>query len=628
MAQTKEARLRKPSRSPGTRNETDGRAREAAAKFKVGRIRPAAYVSRWRRVRKSLGLLGFFATLLFYTFRWAMDNALGFSHYKPSALVDWDCRREEVKQAFVTSWEGYVKDAWGKTTSSLFPQAQPVLFFSLIMNTNRPRVPGKDVYKPLSHTGGFMSPKGLGWIIIDSLDTMMLMNLTEPLTAARKWLHRDLTWDQDQDVNTFETTIRMMGGLLSAHYLSTKLPDVASKRDSVYLAKAVDLADRLLAGFESRSGIPYASVNLGKREGMPSHADEGASSTAEAATVQLEMKYLSHLTGNDVYWRRAEKVLQVLDAQRMEGGLLPIFVHAEYGVFTTREIRLGSRGDSYYEYLPKQYLQTGEDLYLDMWDEALEGIKSHLVTETKHSRLKFVAELPSGVGGPLSPKMDHLVCFLPGTIALGATQGRTLDEARLSLEWTEHHEEDMKLAAELMKTCWGMYAVTETGLAPEIAWFEAASDDDLKSVPGSRKSRKPSNSLQNWKKDFIINPLDAHNLQRPETVESLFLMYRITGDNMYREWGWTIFQAFQKHTRTPDRDGYTSLDDVRTVPPKTRDNMESFWLASTRHLCLSTRGVAETLKYLYLLFSPEDYMPLTEVVFNTEAHLLPRFSPQ
>lgn len=127
-----------------------------------------------------------------------------------------------------------------------------------------------------------------------------------------------------------------------------------------------------------------------------------------------------------------------------------------------------------------------------MWDEALEGIKSHLITETRHSKLKFVAELPSGVGGTLSPKMDHLVCFLPGTIALGATQGRTLAEARKSLRWTEHHEEDMKLAAELMKTCWGMYAVTGTGLAPEIAWFEAAGND-LEPNPGSRRSRQSSN---------------------------------------------------------------------------------------------------------------------------------------
>ncbi|GKT62613.1 mannosyl-oligosaccharide-alpha-mannosidase [Colletotrichum tofieldiae] len=335
-----------------------------------------------------------------------------------------------------------------------------------------------------------MSPKGLGWIIVDSLDTIMLMNLTEPLADARRWLHRSLTWDQDQDINTFETTIRMMGGLLSAHYLSNRLPHIASRRDSVYLSKAVDLADRLLVAFESNSGIPYASVNIGKREGIVSHADGGASSTAEAATVQLEMKYLSHLTGNDIYWKKAERVMKVLDDQKMEGGLVPIFVHPSHGRFTTREIRLGSRGDSYYgknfyyydsfvkltlaEYLIKQYLQTGETIYRDMWEDALAGIAKHLVTTTRNAALKFVAELPAGIGGPLSPKMDHLVCFLPGTIAMAATEGRTLAEARRDRDWTTHHEDDIELAIDIMKTCWGMYAVTDTGLAPEITWFNAS----------------------------------------------------------------------------------------------------------------------------------------------------------
>ncbi|KAJ3956440.1 mannosyl-oligosaccharide alpha-1,2-mannosidase [Colletotrichum tropicale] len=184
-----------------------------------------------------------------------------------------------------------------------------------------------------------MSPSGLGWIIVDSLDTMMLMNLTEPLSDARKWLHRSLTWDQDQDVNTFETTIRMLGGLLSAHYLSTQLPHAASKRDSVYLSKAIDLADRLLVAFDSNSGIPYASVNIGKKK----------------------------------------------------------------------------------EYLAKQYLQTGETIYRDMWEDVLDGIQKHLVTTTRNAALKYIAELPAGVGGALSPKMDHLVCFLPGTIAMGVS---------------------------------------------------------------------------------------------------------------------------------------------------------------------------------------------------------------
>jgi hypothetical protein len=91
---------------------------------------------------------------------------------------------------------------------------------------------------------------------------MMIMNLTSQLSEARIWLHRKLDYEQDQDVNTFETTIRMLGGLLSAHYLSKVLPGVSSRRDPVYLNKAVDLADRLLAAYDSPSGIPYASIHL------------------------------------------------------------------------------------------------------------------------------------------------------------------------------------------------------------------------------------------------------------------------------------------------------------------------------------------------------------------------------
>ncbi|KAJ5437572.1 Glycoside hydrolase family 47 [Penicillium cf. griseofulvum] len=496
----------------------------------------------------------------------------------------WKNHREEVKDVFVTSWDAYSRHAWGK-----------------------------DVYHPIAKTGDQMSPKGLGWIIVDSLDTLMIMNLTSQLSDARDWVNSQLTYDQDQDVNTFETTIRMLGGLLSAHYLSSQLPDVASRQDYVYLQTAVDLADRLLSAYESPSGIPYASVKLATREGIPSHADGGASSTAEATTLQLEMKYLAHITGKEVYWRKAEHVMKVIDDHCMPDGLLPIFVHPDTGNFRYEEIRLGSRGDSYYEYLVKQYLQTSgdEQIYSEMWEEALAGIQKHLVTTTKYSNLQFIAELPNGIGGKLSPKMDHLVCFLPGSIAIAATEGRTEAEARKLPTWSAKKEEQMKLARELMKTCWAMYAVTDTGLSPEITWLKA-DDADLRPKPGSRPQKKSKDDVDLWKKDLIIKPLDAHNLQRPETVESLFLMFRVTEDPIYRIWGWKIFKSFKQHMLIPDGEAYTSLNDVTKVPAPYRDNMESFWLA-------------ETLKYLYLLFSPREYLPLTDVVFNTEAHVLPRF---
>lgn len=81
-----------------------------------------------------------------------------------------------------------------------------------------------------------------------------------------------------------------------------------------------------------------------------------------------------------------------------------------------------------------------------------------------------------------------------------------------------------------------------------------------------------------WKDDYIIKGQDAHNLQRPETVETLFYMWRITGEEKYREWGWEMFKSFVNYTQVEGDAGYTSLASVLDVPPRLRDNMESFWL--------------------------------------------------
>ncbi|KAG6146660.1 hypothetical protein E4U28_000133 [Claviceps purpurea] len=513
---------------------------------------------------------------------------------RASRTSDWDARRKSVVEAFELSWDTYARYAWGY-----------------------------DEYRPISKTGKNMAPKGLGWIIVDALDTMMLMNLTSRVQHAREWLTTSLTWDQDQDVNTFETTIRMLGGLLSAHYLSTEYPqlaplnddDVGKPGEDLYLEKAKDLADRLLAAFDSHSGVPYASVNLGKMEGLPSHADGGASSTAEATTLQLEFKYLAKLTGETNFWEKAEKVMQVVDGNHAKDGLVPIYIYATSGEFRGSNIRLGSRGDSYYEYLIKQYLQTNqqEPVYEQMWDEALEGVRKHLITYTEPSGFTIIGERPDGLEGNLSPKMDHLVCFMPGTIALAATGGLTETEARKLPTWSKKKERDMQLARELMHTCWGMYKYMATGLAAEITYFKIANPPHAESAPHQAPPEQFDEDAQaTWRKDFQVQANDVHNLQRPETVESLFYMWRITGDVKYREWGWDMFKSFVNYTSVEDEGGFTSLSDANTIPPTPRDNMESFWLA-------------ETLKYMYLLFSPNDLLPLDKVVINTEAHPLPRF---
>ena len=90
-------------------------------------------------------------------------------------------------------------------------------------------------------------------------------------------------------------------------------------------------------------------------------------------------------------------------------------------------------------------------------------------------------------------------------------------------------------------------------------------------------------------------------------------MYQITHDKKYQEYGWKIFQAFEKYTKV-ETGGYVSLNNVLNAnnprPGEGRDKMESFFLG-------------ETLKYLYLLFTDEQIIPLDKYVFNTEAHPLP-----
>ena len=106
-----------------------------------------------------------------------------------------------------------------------------------------------------------------------------------------------------------QTTIRVLGGLLSAHYLTSVHEDPTIQADAtLFLDLATDLGDRLLGAFDSPSGIPWSDVNLAKRKGVPSAGNQGVASLSEAASLQLELKYLSHLTGDYVYWRKAEKV--------------------------------------------------------------------------------------------------------------------------------------------------------------------------------------------------------------------------------------------------------------------------------------------------------------------------------
>ncbi|KAF8929460.1 mannosyl-oligosaccharide alpha-1,2-mannosidase [Dissophora ornata] len=484
----------------------------------------------------------------------------------------WEERKNKVKDAFLHSWNAYKRDAWGK-----------------------------DEYHPISKYGSNMIRKGQGFTIVDSLDTILLMGLDDEFQEAKAWVRDELDFDQDGEVNLFETTIRVLGGLLSTYD--------QSNNDPIFLDKAMDLADRLMGGFDTASGIPYSSVHLKERRGVPSH-ERGISSTSEVATLQLEFKYLSYLTGDDKYWKAVENVVLKMKELNNLDGLVPVYISPYTGLFQGGDIRLGSRGDSYYEYLIKQYLQTGkkEKVYKEMYDYAISGVKKHLLGRTIPHNLLFVGEISKYEPENLSPKMDHLVCFLGGTMALASTEGHPLDDDDLGgfsrSRFSKVEEEDFKIGEELTESCYEMYRQTETGLAPEIVhWVQKQEQvrgkSALQYTPGS---------------DFIVNDRDGHSWLRPETVESLFYLWRLTGDEKYRNWGWEIFESIEKYSKVASG-GYSSINDIRRANKiNFSDKMETFFLA-------------ETLKYFYLLFGPDDVLPLDKYVFNTEAHPLPIFTP-
>ncbi|BET02539.1 Endoplasmic reticulum mannosyl-oligosaccharide [Nesidiocoris tenuis] len=446
-------------------------------------------------------------------------------------------KQKAVISAFKHAWSGYREFAWGY-----------------------------DHLKPIS-----MKPHDwfrLGLTIVDSLDTMYIMGLTEELMEAREWIANGLNLNKYHDVNLFEVTIRVLGGLLSAYHLTN---------DNLYLDKAKNLGERLLPCFTgSPSPIPYSDVNLASHT-VHSPRWGPDSSTSEVTTLQLEFRDLSRAVDDPKFENAAFKVSHHVHGLPKTDGLVPIFINPRTGQFQSyTDIKLGARGDSYYEYLVKQWIQTGKtiDFLRDDYVEAVAGIRKRLVRRTPKSNLLFIGELKGGTRD-FVPKMDHLVCYLPGTLALGYAHGLP--------------EDHLELAEDLMNTCYHTYSERPTFLAPEITYFNLQNDG---------------------KSDLYVKMNDAHNLLRPEFIESLWYMYQITGNTTYQDWGWKIFQSIEKYAKVEH--GYTSIGNVNNPEDvKPRDMMESFFLS-------------ETLKYLYLLFSDDrKLLDVHKFVVNSEGHPLP-----
>jgi Glycosyl hydrolase family 47 len=456
-------------------------------------------------------------------------------------------RRHHIRRAMQHAWSGYVQHAWGM-----------------------------DELRPQSGSGS-NNWGGQGITLVDALDTLWLMGLQDEFAQARDWVRDHLDHGKVTGrVSVFETTIRDLGGLLSAYDFSG---------DVVFLDKAVDLGERLLRAFDnSPTGIPWGQVSLADGSGENAGWTGGCAILSEFTTLQIEFRYLAKVARRPELATQVERVFATMNDIAPPNGLYPNFYSVmvpagqTYPTPGNDKITFGAMADSFYEYMLKVWLQGGktEPMYRNMYDLAMDGMHRELLQTSTPSGLVYIADKNYGV---LDHKMDHLVCFMGGLLALGAyTDPGGLDAPRA--------QRDLQTGKALTYTCYQMYARMETGIAPEFIEFQ----------PGQ---------------DFHSGANAPHYLLRPEAVESLFILHFLTGDPVYREWGWEIFSALEKYCQTPY--GYGGLHDVHRPEDPPEDKMESFFLA-------------ETLKYLYLLQDPDTEIDiLGKHVFNTEAHPLRLF---
>jgi mannosidase alpha-like ER degradation enhancer 2 len=414
---------------------------------------------------------------------------------------------KQVRSEFLQAWNAYKQYAWGH-----------------------------DELMPLTKGAHDWYGVSLYMTPVDALDTMILMGLNDEADKTRELIDKDLSFDQDISVKTFEVTIRLLGGLLSSYQLTG---------DKRLLELAQDLGNRLLPAFSSPTGMPYMFVNL--KTGKTSGA---VSNPAEIGTLLLEFGTLSKLTGNPAFYDKAKRALTELYSRRSKIGLVGSTINVETGVWVDTTSHISGGIDSYYEYLLKAWLLFGDKDCQKMWKSSVEAVNKYLADNTRTGL--WYAQVDMNTGKKISTHFGALDAFFPAVLA----RSGDLDRAR-----------------KLEDSAYKMW--TTFGIEPEELDYTTMK---------------------------IVSP--GYPL-RPEVIESAYYLYFYTKEDRYQEMAATFLSSLVRYCKSES--GYAALRSVETR--EKADRMESFFLA-------------ETLKYLYLLYAPRETMDLNKMVFNTEAHPL------
>ncbi|XP_069890319.1 ER degradation-enhancing alpha-mannosidase-like protein 3 isoform X3 [Dipodomys merriami] len=386
--------------------------------------------------------------------------------------------------------------------------------------------------------------------LIDSLDTLVVLNKTKEFEDAVRKVLRDVNLDNDVVVSVFETNIRVLGGLLGGHSLAIMLKEKGEYMqwyNDELLQMAKQLGYKLLPAFNTTSGLPYPRINLkfGIRKPEARTGTETDTCTACAGTLILEFAALSRFTGATIFEEYARKALDFLwEKRQRSSNLVGVTINIHTGDWVRKDSGVGAGIDSYYEYLLKAYVLLGDDSFLERFNTHYNAI------------MRYISQPPLLLDVHIHKPMlnartwmDALLAFFPGLQVLKG---------------------DIRPAIETHEMLYQV--IKKHNFLPEA-----------------------------FTTDFRVHW--AQHPLRPEFAESTYFLYKATGDPYYLEVGKTLIENLNKYARVPC--GFAAMKDVRTGSHE--DRMDSFFLAEMfKYLYLLFADKED------IIFDIEDYIFTTE----------------